>query len=73
MAGVEIFRDPGTRGPYPMDMRMGHKVCMAVRKHGVILRNLSDVIVILPPLTVTLTELDHIIESLEKSIREICG
>jgi adenosylmethionine-8-amino-7-oxononanoate aminotransferase len=73
MSGVEIFRDPTTREPYPVEMRMGHKVCMAIRKHGVILRNLSDVIVILPPLTISLTELDHIIASLEKSIREICG
>jgi adenosylmethionine-8-amino-7-oxononanoate aminotransferase len=73
MAGVEIFEDRKNRGRFPLRMRMGHKVCMAIRKHGVILRNLGDTIVLMPPLTVTLDELDHMTVSLEKCINEICG
>jgi adenosylmethionine-8-amino-7-oxononanoate aminotransferase len=73
MAGVEIFEDKKLLRPFPLQMRMGHKVCVAIRKHGIILRNLGDVIVLMPPLTITLAELDQMIESLEKSVREICG
>ncbi len=73
MAGVEIFEDAQQRRPYPLEMRVGHKVCMAVRKHGVILRNLGDTIVILPPLSITLHELDQIINAVEAAIHEVCG
>ena len=73
MAGVEIFEDRESRKGFPLRMRMGHKVCMAIRKHGVILRNLGDTIVLMPPLSVALDELDHMTVSLEKCINEICG
>jgi adenosylmethionine-8-amino-7-oxononanoate aminotransferase len=72
MAGVEIFEDREKLTPFPPEKRMGHKVCMAIRRHGVILRNLGDVIVFMPPLTVTLDELDHMIKSLKRAIYEVC-
>lgn len=71
MAGVEIFEDVSNRRPFPLKMRIGHKTCLGVRKHGVILRNLGDVIVLMPPLSVTPEELNHMVDSVEKSIREI--
>ena len=73
MAGVEIFEDAKRGEPYPLEMRMGHKVCMAVRKYGVVLRNLGDTIVILPPLSITAQELNQIIKSVEAAIQEVCG
>ncbi len=73
MAGVEIFQDPEAQVPYPLEKRMGHRVCMTVRKHGVILRNLGDTIVILPPLSIEPQELEQIITSVQKAIHEVCG
>ncbi len=73
IAGVEIFEDPAKRTPFPVKARMGHRVCMAVRQHGVILRNLGDVIVLMPPLSITLEEIEFLVESLEKAIGEVCG
>jgi len=73
MAGVEIVKDKTTKAPYQLEQRIGHRICMAIRKHGVILRNLGDVIILLPPLTVTQDELVHMLESVEKSIYEICN
>ena len=72
MAGVEIFKDRINKQPFPLKERIGHNVCLSVRKHGVILRNLGDVIVLMPPLSVTQDELIHMIASVEKSIYEIC-
>ncbi len=72
MSGVEIFEDASGRIPYPLASRMGHKVCMAVRKYNVILRNLGDVIVILPPLSITVSEIEQIIFAVEKAIHETC-
>jgi len=73
MAGVEIMEDPKESKPYPLAMRMGHRVCMAIRKHGIILRNLGDTIVIMPPLSITTQEIAFLIEGLQKAIEEVCG
>ncbi len=73
MAGVEIFEDRENLVPFSMKKRIGHRVCLDVRKNGIILRNLGDVVVLMPPLSVTEDEIVHILDSVEKSIHEICG
>ena len=72
MAGVEVFKDPQKLEPYPIAQRIGHKICLKVREYGVILRNLGDVIVIMPPLSITEEEIAQIIDSVEKAINEVC-
>lgn len=73
MAGVEIFKDKKRKQPFPLKERIGHNVCMNIRKNGVILRNLGDVIVLIPPLSVKQDELIYMVEALEKSIYETCS
>lgn len=72
MAGVEIFKDKSKQTPFPLDRRIGHNICLDIRNHGVILRNLGDVIVFMPPLSITFDEIMHMIESVKKSILKIC-
>jgi adenosylmethionine---8-amino-7-oxononanoate aminotransferase len=52
MAGIEL--DP----PEP-DRRWGRKVCAAAVRRGVLLRPLGDVVVLMPPLTVTADEVER--------------
>lgn len=71
MGGIELVRDKTTGEPYPFDERRGYRVTLEARKEGVILRPLGDVVVILPPLAVSLSELDLLFEAAEKSIRVV--
>ncbi len=73
MVGVELVRDRETREPFDPAERMGHHVCMAIRNRGVILRPLGDVVVLMPPLSVTEAEIDHLVSALEASIREVAA
>ncbi|MCC6158444.1 MAG: adenosylmethionine--8-amino-7-oxononanoate transaminase [Deltaproteobacteria bacterium] len=52
MVGIEIVRDRRAKSPFPVPARAGHRVCMATRDHGVIIRPLSDVVVLNPPLAI---------------------
>jgi adenosylmethionine-8-amino-7-oxononanoate aminotransferase len=52
---------------------VGHLVCTAARKYGVILRPLGDVIVLMPPLSITARELDGLVEVLARCITEVTG
>jgi len=57
MVGLELVADKLTREPFPLKRRTGHRVILAARQLGAILRPLGDVIVLLPPLCITPEEL----------------
>ncbi len=60
MVGIELVRDRGSREPWPPAQRIGHRVILAARRLGVILRPLGDVIVLLPPLSISPPELEDL-------------
>ena len=69
IAGIELVRDATTKEPYPWAEKRGIRVCDHARSEGVLLRPLGNVIVILPPLVITLDELDRIAGAVERGIR----
>ncbi len=73
MVGIELAEDVQNWKSYPPELRMGAKVTHNVRKYGVILRPLSDVVVIMPPLSVTIDEIRTIVSATARSISEMCG
>ena len=73
MAGVELVLDRETRQPFDAADRVGHLVCMAARKYGVILRPLGDVIVLMPPLSIGVEEIDLLADVLARCIVEVTG
>ncbi|GAB6071638.1 adenosylmethionine--8-amino-7-oxononanoate transaminase [Venenivibrio stagnispumantis] len=71
MAGVELVKDKKTKEPFPYGERTGFKVAKNMLKRGIWVRPLGDVMVIMPPLSITAEELDYFIDSLKDSINEI--
>ena len=72
-AGIELMADRDTKTSYPSKERRGMKVCGAARKRGVFLRPLGDVVVLMPPLTVSDEELAMLVRVVHESIAEVCG
>lgn len=70
MAGIELVENKFTKEPYPFKMKMGYKICMKVREKGLILRPLGDVIVIIPPLSISLAELNKMLDIIYGTIKE---
>lgn len=48
MAGVELVADKLAMTPYPLEAKMGVRVCLAARRCGLLMRPLGNVIVIMP-------------------------
>jgi adenosylmethionine-8-amino-7-oxononanoate aminotransferase len=71
MVGIELVSNRDSKEPFPMSNKTGIKVIMEARKRGVILRPLGDVIVLMPPLSVTLQELDELLKVTFDSIRSV--
>ena len=66
LAGIEL----SSPGP---SARWGRRVCAAAVRRGVLLRPLGDVIVVVPPLTVTAGEVERIVDVLADALSEVAG
>jgi len=51
--------------------RLGAKVCQDILKYGVILRPLGNVIVLMPPLSITKEELEYLLAATYRSIQHV--
>jgi adenosylmethionine-8-amino-7-oxononanoate aminotransferase len=54
-----------------LEDRLGVKVCQHVRKYGVILRPLGNVIVLMPPLSISIEELDYLLMATYRAVQEV--
>jgi adenosylmethionine-8-amino-7-oxononanoate aminotransferase len=65
MAGIELAPRPGRF--------LGAEVCERIRRHGVILRPLGDVVVWMPPLSLTADDLALLETATRAAIQEVRG
>lgn len=68
MAGVELVRNRLTREPFTE--RIGRRVCLQARRHGVIIRPLGNVVVLMPPLAIEPDQLRDLVTATFDSIAE---
>ena len=71
MIGIELVEDKKSLKNYATERRIGHKVITAARSHGVMIRPLGDVIILLPPLTITDDELTTLLNVVYDCIRSV--
>ena len=64
MVGVEL-------APPAPGLRWGRRVCAACVARGVLLRPLGDVVIVMPPLTITVDEIERIVATLGQAIDEV--
>lgn len=73
MVGIELVAERDTRQPFDPHRRVGAEVCNAIRKHGVLIRPLGDVLVLMPPLAMPVQDLQRIVAAVESEVAAIQG
>jgi adenosylmethionine-8-amino-7-oxononanoate aminotransferase len=66
MVGIDL-------GEHDPALRMGHRVTLEARERGAIVRPLSDVVVLMPPLSISESDLRRLVEITTESIRAACA
>jgi adenosylmethionine---8-amino-7-oxononanoate aminotransferase len=66
MVGIDL-------GEHDPALRLGHRVTLEARKRGAIIRPLSDVVVLMPPLSISEGELRRLVEIAVESIAAACA
>ena len=71
MAGV-VLRQPDGE-PFPAEQRIGHRVALATRRHGAIVRNLGDTVMVMPPLVIEAAETRALMQAVGAAIVDVLG
>ncbi|CAA6689797.1 Adenosylmethionine-8-amino-7-oxononanoate aminotransferase (EC [Lentimonas sp. CC19] len=58
---------------WPIEDRMGWQVCLAARKHELILRPLGHTLLIVPPLIISKDEITFMCERIVQTLNEVCA
>jgi adenosylmethionine---8-amino-7-oxononanoate aminotransferase len=61
MTGIELVE-------HPLEQRIGHRVTLEARRRGAIIRPLGDVIVLMPPLAISETDLGRLVQITHEAI-----
>ena len=66
MVGIELTE-------FPLEARMGHRVALEARRRGAIIRPLGDLVVLMPPLAISETELRRLVAITAEAIAVATG
>ncbi len=69
IAGIELCQPDGAK--FPPEARIGEAVCRAAREHGLLTRPILDTVVLMPPLSATLEEIDFAVAAVDAAIAGI--
>ena len=70
-AGIELMKNPDAHTPYPFEEKVGIRVCKEALAHGAILRPLVNTIVLMPPLQISISALDTLLDIVYTSIETV--
>jgi adenosylmethionine-8-amino-7-oxononanoate aminotransferase len=73
VVGIELARHKDRQQPFPAEKKIGVQMITEARQHGVMLRPLSDVIVLMPPLSISKQELTTLLDVVERAITTVAG
>jgi len=68
MVGIELVADKATKRPFDSKRRLGAEVCANVRRRGVMIRPLGDVLVLMPPLAMPPADLQCIMSAVAEEL-----
>jgi adenosylmethionine-8-amino-7-oxononanoate aminotransferase len=71
MVGIELVADKASKRSFDPKIRMGAEVCTQIRKHGVMLRPLGDVIILMPPPAMGVQDLQRIVNAVREEVAKI--
>lgn len=70
MAGVELVKDKKTKEPYAWQEKKGWQVAYKARDNGVFIRPIGNVVVIMPPLSISTENLRQLLKVIKNAISE---
>ncbi len=71
IAGIELVEDRATKRPYDWSLQVGARICDLARRHGLLIRPIGDILIVMPPLALSLEQLAEMLRVMDLCIREV--
>lgn len=71
MAGIELVMDRDGKIPYPLTLRIGHRIAQVARRRGLLTRPLGNIMVLMPPLSTDDRTLARMVDILSSAIQTV--
>ncbi len=71
MAGIELVKEKNTGEPYDWEEKMGWRVANYAKEKGLFIRPIGNVIIVMPPLSVSVEELEQMLDIIEEGIKAV--
>jgi len=68
MVGIELVKNRETREPFPLPLKIGVKVCQRAKEHGIWIRPLGNVVVLMPAPAMDQATLVKLLDGAEEAI-----
>lgn len=71
IAGIELVKDKNKKTPYRLEEKAGIRTCLEARKMGLLLRPIGNVIILMPPLSISKADLKKLVYIVARAINII--
>ena len=71
LAGIELMLDKDKKIPFDPALQMAGGICQEARANGLIVRNIGEVVIFMPPLVSTKEQIDDMLNILENAMLEV--
>ena len=68
---IELVRDKETKEKYPYEEKIGWRIVKPLRREGILLRPLDNMLYIMPPYCIDDSQLRHIADALYAQVKEL--
>jgi len=71
MVGIELVENKETKEPFPVEYNIPHRIVLEARRNGLIIRPLGNVMILMPILSMSLSELKEVLNITCAAIRKV--
>lgn len=68
IAGIELVADKTTKQEYDWSRQVGARICRKAREYGLFIRPIADILIVMPPLAISMAQLAEMMEIMERCV-----
>ena len=73
IAGIELVADKESKREFEWAEQVGARICKKAREYGLLIRPIADILIVMPPLAISLDQLTEMLDVMERCLVEVTG
>lgn len=73
IAGIELVADRDSKAEFEWSEQVGARICRMAREQGILIRPIADVLIVMPPLAISVEQLSFMLDVMWQCLVEVTG